>query len=346
MVSPEIAQFAERVRRALSHLPADHVAELTDGLEANMAASVADGTPLPDVDTYVSQLLTAAGLEVPKGSATFASSRPIVDALTSAWRTLATWSRGLAPMWWFLRAFFFVVIVGDLTKDYDVRTAGTQYISVGRSTTLGIVLLAVAIVVSVWWGRSSHKLPSWIEVILGAALVVFGSVIIRDEMHSAELAAGALHAQGGQCLDIGYDSMGRIEFPTEPVPDLIGLDSAEADQAIVRWGRGVAMLSASSWDPLAPSVDGEEWVVVDQSDPYLRGGLCPSIIIDVRFGPMEALPTATSTTSTVAPTVTSTVPQTTTSLLDTAVTPTMLPGDVTVTSTARAGVPTTSNPRG
>ena len=352
MVSPEIAQFAERVRRALSHLPADQVAELTDGLEANMAASVADGTPLPDIDTYVSQLLTAAGLEVPRTSAPDAPSRSFVDAVRGVLHKVVTLSHGLAPMWWLLRAFLFVVILGQLTTDHDSLTAGTRYVAVGGSDSLGIVLLIVAIVGSVWWGRSRSTLPSWAEIVLAAVLVVFGTVIIRDELHSAEIAAN-LVGYNGQCTGLGYDSQGRIGFPKAPIPDLVGLSPAEADEAVMEWGRGLAMVKPTSLPE--PVTVGDQQVVVEQSDPYfVASGPCPYVMIDVRISAEDV---ASSTTTTMSPTstTTSTVAVTTTSFYDGEATPTTSPGAVTATTVlgvitqttaSSKGMPTTSNPVG
>lgn len=349
MVSPEIAQFAERVRRALSHLPADQVAELTDGLEANMAASVADGTPLPDIDTYVSQLLTAAGLEVPRTSAPDAPSRSFVDAVRGVLHKVVTLSHGLAPMWWLLRAFLFVVILGELTTDHDSLTAGTRYVAVGGSDSLGIVLLIVAIVGSVWWGRSHFSLPSWAEIVLSAVLVVFGTVIIRDELHSAEIAANSV-GYNGQCTGLGYDSQGRIGFPKTPVPDLVGLSPAEADEAVMEWGRGLVLLNVASFPEPATAEDRS--IVVEQDDPYfVASGPCPYVMIDVRISTEDVAP---STTSTISPTstTTSTVVVTTTSLYDSEATPSTPPGSVTATTVvgvitqttvSSKGMPTTSN---
>ena len=353
MVSPEISQFAVGVRRALSHLPADQVAELTDGLEANMAASVADGTPLPDIDTYVSQLLTAAGLEVPRNTAPVASSRSFVDVVSEALHKVVTWSRGLAPMWWLLRAFLFVVIVGELTTDYDTLTAGTRYIAVGGSNSLGIVFLVIATVGSVWWGRSRFTLPSWAEIVLAAVLLVFGTVIIRDELHSAEIAAISV-GYNGQCTGLGYDSQGRIGFPMGPIPDLVGLSPAEADEAVMEWGQALVLLNVSSFPEPATAEDRS--VVIEQSAPYfVASGPCPYAMIDVRIGKEDAAP---STTTTMSPAPTSTVPVTTTSIDDTekigeseatpttppgAVTETTVMGMITQTTALSKLMPTTSN---
>ena len=286
-VSPEIAKFAGDVRRALAHLPAGQIAELTGDLEANVTASVADGAQIPDVDAYVTELLSAAGLGLPSPTARN-NKKTFVKAIAVLRRAV----RGLAPMWWLVRAFLFVVIIGELTTNFDVSSAGTRYIAVAGSQWLGIVFLVASIVGSVRWGRSRFVLPSWAEIGLAAVLVVFGALTIRDELRTAKLAASAAGYGDyrGQCIGLGYDSMGRIGLPTNPVPDLVGLTSEEADQVILKWGRGVAMLSATFAYPTPTEVG----VVTRQSDPYLVAGSCPYVSIDVELDNPASLSTTTS----------------------------------------------------
>jgi hypothetical protein len=339
-VSPEIARFASDVRRALAHLPADQIAELTGDLEANVTASVADGSPIPDVDAYVAELLSAAGLGLPS-PVPHNNKKTFVEAVAVLRRAV----RGLEPMWWLLRAFLFVVIIGELTTNFDVSSAGTRYIAVAGSQWLGIFLLGASIVGSVWWGRSRFVLPSWAEIGLAAVLVLFGALTIRDELRVAELAASSLGYgdHGGQCAGLGYDSMGRIGLPTDPVPDLVGLTSEEADQAIVMWGRGVVMLNVTFPGPTLPMVSEDaasDMVVSRQSDPYLVAGSCPYVSIDVELDGHTSLST---TTSTIDPSMTSStvVDATTTSLL---VTETTSPLGRVPTQTTAPGTPSTIAP--
>ena len=60
------ATYAERVRRELRHLPVETVADLTDGLESDIASSLADGAALPSADEYAADLLRGAGMEPPE----------------------------------------------------------------------------------------------------------------------------------------------------------------------------------------------------------------------------------------------------------------------------------------
>ena len=60
------AVFAESVRRELRHLPAEVVADLTDGLESDIASSLLDGVVLANPSGYANDLLRGAGLAVEK----------------------------------------------------------------------------------------------------------------------------------------------------------------------------------------------------------------------------------------------------------------------------------------
>jgi hypothetical protein len=337
-VSPEITKFAGDVRRALAHLPAGQIAELTGDLEANVTASVADGAQIPDVDAYVTELLSAAGLGLPSPTARN-NKKTFVKAIAVLRRAV----RGLAPMWWLVRAFLFVVIIGELTTNFDVSSAGTRYIAVAGSQWLGIVFLVASIVGSVRWGRSRFVLPSWAEIGLAAVLVVFGALTIRDELRAAKLAASAAGYGDyrGQCVGLGYDSMGRIGLPTDPVPDLVGLTSEEAGQVIVKWGRGVAMLSATFAYPTPTEVG----VVTEQSDPYLVAGSCPYVSIDVELDNPASLSTTTSTIA--ASTTTSLLMTETTSPLGRVPTQTTAPGTPsTIAPSPAVRVPTTAQREG
>jgi len=101
------AVFAESVRRELRHLAAEEVADLTDGIESDIAASLSDGATLPSVTDYASDLLRGAGIEVPdslpksKANNVINSMKVLVSQWWSAFRVFST---GLAPAWWVIRA--------------------------------------------------------------------------------------------------------------------------------------------------------------------------------------------------------------------------------------------------
>lgn len=118
-LSPEIDRFAKDVRAALKDLSSDEVAELTEGLEADLAAQADEQERefvLPDPGNYAAELREAAGLPIrEKGifgyidrvarrlSARIAHNR----VLLSATRFFASF----APVWWLARGYVAFVII-------------------------------------------------------------------------------------------------------------------------------------------------------------------------------------------------------------------------------------------
>ena len=309
MVSPEIAIFAERVRRALGHLTVEQVADLTDGLEANVAASVADGVALPDVDSYVDELLSAAGLET---SHARLGASPFFRTATLALRPLARIAKlctsGLAPMWWLARAFAITVIIGAWSSTEPAWGARHPFPAVDDRAVTGFVVFVGLLVLSVWVGRRERIVPVSVHVVAGLVLALVAVVSVRDEFRWANNFAAAQPHQN--CYGLGFDSRGFVALPKLPVPDLMGMDYRQADTAIQKWGGGLAVISAT------PMVDAPYSVVVDQHPAALTNtGICPYIDIPVTFdvaSPETSLPSQITTTT--APSTMTTVTPTTTSI--------------------------------
>ena len=320
MVSPEIAIFAERVRRALGHLTVEQVADLTDGLEANVAASVADGVALPDVDSYVDELLSAAGLET---SHARLGASPFFRTATLALRPLARIAKlctsGLAPMWWLARAFAITVIIGAWSSTEPAWGARHPFPAVDDRAVTGFVVFVGLLVLSVWVGRRERIVPVSVHVVAGLVLALVAVVSVRDEFRWASNFEATQQRQ--PCYELGFDSRGYVALPKLPVPNLLGMDYRQADIAVRKWGRGLAIISAI---PMG-GIDQPGSVVVDQQSAALTNtGGCPYIDIPVTFDvepPETLLPsqitttTDSSTTTTVTPTTTSiqlsVVPETT-----------------------------------
>ena len=116
----EAATFAENVRRELRSHPADVVADLTDGLESDIASSLADGATLPSPESYAHDLLRGAGLEPLSVSErsesllmqTFAKVEPF-------WSKVRDLTEGLAPAWWVFRAWIATQILGAMINEVD-----------------------------------------------------------------------------------------------------------------------------------------------------------------------------------------------------------------------------------
>lgn len=173
-VAPEIVRFAEGVRAALADLPADEVDELTDGLEADLAESLAEDLrrTLPDPVAYAAELRLAAGLPVRQPS------RGSLARLSGTWRDardgmadviarnpslgdLADFVRALRPVWWVLRALIATWVLAMFFGD-----GGTF----GLYGAMWIVLAAF-VVISVQWGRGRWAFPGL------RGVVIVGNVI-------------------------------------------------------------------------------------------------------------------------------------------------------------------------
>ncbi len=155
--TPEIVAFARGVRAALADLPAEEVDDLTEGLEADLAESLADDLrrTLPDPEVYAAELRNAAGLPTRSASARAGS----LAGATRAWNDLrddvaATVRRNpaladavgflitLRPVWWVARAVLAAWLVA-------------MFFGPGAFGISGIMwpVLLVFVTISVQWGR-------------------------------------------------------------------------------------------------------------------------------------------------------------------------------------------------
>jgi len=148
----EAATFAENVRRELRSLPAETVADLTDGLEADIASSLSDGATLPSVSEYARDLMRGAGLDIPDETPDEVLWRSKLEVIIVKYADKLTHAtQGLAPAWWFLRAWVVTQFLGGIISETDsTRPLIGQW---GEMPIVGVVVLAVSIVVSVRWGR-------------------------------------------------------------------------------------------------------------------------------------------------------------------------------------------------
>lgn len=296
-VSSTIAKFAADVRRALGHLSADQIAELTGDLEANITASVADGASIPEVDAYVNELLSAAGLAVPHAVAgsTYVD---IVAIIRSA-------TRGLAPMWWLIRAIATTAVLGSLTSTSPAFGPGINGIRVADRGYLGLLTFVIALVASVWGGRQEKRWP-WPLRVAPAVAVVF--VFLGQIGGELKFASAAHNASSVSCAGLGFDSMGRRDFPTEPFPELAGLSLFDADKKLTEWGRGLVVMNVVTGNEVAMSPRA---AIVDVSDPFISffSGGCPAVSVEVRVAestPTTVIPIEVTTTTSTPKTTTST----------------------------------------
>jgi hypothetical protein len=311
-VSPSIAKFAADVRRALAHLSADQIAELTGDLEANITASVADGAPIPNVDSYVNELLVAAGLEVPTKHPrkSFAGVLHVVNEQL----------RSVAPMLWFVRAAGLMMVLAGVTSERPAVSGQSVFPAVYDRVGLGVAVFVLLLIVSVRLGRREQRIPIIIHAAVAVILGGLGSLTLRDEIRWSN---NYVMSQRNPCYELGYDSRGVARMPDTPVPNLVGMNFTESDKAIIDWGRGLVVLSATA----GPADSDLSEAVITEQEPMVlvNFGACPYLSIPVMLDspsryvpPMTTAPTVESSTTTVVPsTTTSTSPATTSPTLPT-----------------------------
>jgi hypothetical protein len=176
----EAATFAENVRRELRSFPADVVADLTDGLESDIASSLADGASLPSPESYAHDLLRGAGLEPLSISEksesllmqTFAKVEPL-------WSKVRDLTEGLAPAWWIFRAWIATQLLGAMINEVD-----SSYGIIGQwgEMPIGAAIVFVAFaVVSVRIGKLSSTKWKKATLVSHLAFVALTFMILSNE---------------------------------------------------------------------------------------------------------------------------------------------------------------------
>jgi len=176
VISPEIENFVEAVRRQLDDLPAAEIDELTDGLAADLADALSDGglaaktgggptaDRWADPAAYAAELRAAAGL--PARGSRGAGGRPVrhvqrqIRERITPWRVRvqsAPWwpwvrDRGIAlrPTWWVLRGLM-IAAVAHAMFPHDLRV---------DARPPGVLLVLCCVVASTALGRRTVSGPS------------------------------------------------------------------------------------------------------------------------------------------------------------------------------------------
>jgi hypothetical protein len=192
-IPAEISAFAAQVRAALADLPADELEELTEGLEADLSEAYAEdlARELPDPSAYAAELRAAAGLPEPEvgrsglragldslreGVGESVRDVGVVVRRHPAGRATLEFLGSLGPVWWVARAWVAARVVGVVLGTH------TGFLPSGL---LGWLVLVLAVVVSVQWGRGLWRGR------LGA-LIVVGNVVAAVLL--VPLAAGAANS--------------------------------------------------------------------------------------------------------------------------------------------------------
>jgi hypothetical protein len=279
----EIERFAAEVRAALSHLSVEQIAHLTEGLEANVKASVDDGRGLPDVETYVKELLSGAGLDIEKSAGTHGVFRWIRAFINAT----VNWFRGLNGQ---IRLLVGVVAFFALT------------VFTTDNWTIAVVVVAV-ILISV--SRAPLSEDRWkiksIAVGLAISFAVLGWVLVSGEDQNYDpYDYATTYCASDSNLDY------RIAFPTTDVPNLVGKTWGVASaEARLWWAGGVDLepMNPEVFQTEPPTMDG--FIVSQQGDPLLFHTICDSralipVVLDPRGSTVttltpEEFPIATTT---------------------------------------------------
>lgn len=305
--------FSENVRRALRSLTPEMVADLTDGLEADIIASLADGGDLPDVDEYAQDLMRAAGIEVLGLTERGVVSRMKEVASRATART-TNFSSGLAPAWWVFRAWVLMQAVGFVVSNTDSTYwfLGQWGGEGGANGFIGVALFSLFLVVSVRVGRDGWMLPPAREKFVSAIIAVFAVVLLFAESTAQE--------QRGW---LGYQSTGAPECGV-PVLDLVGLTVFDAQSQLSQLLVSSVVVDLSSNYDVTTSAGISEARVVAQ-EPVEGDRWCGDrvrLFVDLSPGSTVVPGMATTTlppdgdqsfsTTTTAPGSTTTTPKSTT----------------------------------
>ena len=301
-------EFANKVRAELSHLTSEQVADLTDGLEADIASSLDDGADIGSAEKYASDLLAAAGMSkdvevVPNA----------VDVFINKARRWFVSISDLEPAWWIFRAWVATQLIGWLL--FRDQTSSPGYLEWRNMQWGGVVVLGVVLYVSVRIGRA--KPTKWktalsiSHVVLAVAGLAFMFVSPRGE----SLSIGYLNPPPGQS---------SCQFVS--VPDVVGLPIAEAKSILTSMGMAGSIFDQDAMTTLTQVPDD---VIVLQQDPLAGNQVCRMSEIQYMIDLVVDL---------AAPMVTTSLPLQTT--------PTVLPSEpgATTTTSVKLKATTTTSP--
>jgi hypothetical protein len=202
-LAPEIAAFAAAVRAELADLSAEEIDDLTDGLEADLADSVADrpDEDFGDPSVYAAELRAAAGHQ-PRaarshvgGTGSLPSLRSIPGILRARWLALVERRPVLAgavailvalrPVWWVFRGAVLpiLVLLPVVGGTYGAPMNGWMWLA-----ALAGVIVSVQIGRGIWLRSSGAKraIAAANAVVVIAAPFLLGSALgLVNNMYNA-----------------------------------------------------------------------------------------------------------------------------------------------------------------
>ncbi|GAA3739385.1 HAAS signaling domain-containing protein [Micromonospora maritima] len=208
----EITDYVDRVRAALADLPPSVRDELTEDLPEHLAEVAAEGDGalvdrLGPPEAYAAELRTVAGAEPGRRPARLRRLAAVRDRATTQVRLLdrqlgplvgqarvADFLRSLRPAWWLVRGWLAALLVGEMTGS---DRAGLLP-RIEGSVLGGLVLLAGAMLASLWLGRRSGDFTGWprrLHLVGTAVLAVFALVVVTDVQERAGVDPDADYQQ-------------------------------------------------------------------------------------------------------------------------------------------------------
>ncbi|MSZ16099.1 MAG: hypothetical protein F2618_00370 [Actinobacteria bacterium] len=294
------ATFAENVRRELRDLPAEVVADLTDGLESDIAASLEDGASLPDVSQYALDLMRGAGIEIPNDDVGIQKKkRKIAEVVLRVADKVTTATSGLAPAWWVLRAWIVAQFIGVIVSNTDSnRPILAQW---GELPILGIFIFVVLLYLSVRWGRSTKNSRLWVRYFATSVLGMSAVVLLWQPTFSSPPAESKWFMYAPETCRI-------ID-----VPSVVGITLGEAKMALERLQLPYVIFDQDAMTEIAYAPDVFEVLQQDPdpSEHAFCGERSVQLVVDLSQGPAE-LPSSDVLSTTTIPDdallVTTTVP--------------------------------------
>ena len=278
-------EFANKVRTELSHLTSEQIADLTDGLEADIASSLDDGADIGSAEKYATDLLAAAGMS--NGGEVVPNA---VDVFINKVRRWFVSISDLEPAWWIFRAWVATQLIGWLL--FRDQTSSPGYLEWRNMQWGGIVVLGVMLYVSVRIGRA--KPAKWMPLISisHVVLAVAGLAFMFASPRGESLSIGYLNPPPGQS---------SCQFVS--VPDVVGLSIADAKSILTSMGMAGTIFDQDAMTTLAQVPDD---VVVLQQDPLAGNQVCRmseiqymiDLVVDLAAPMVTTLPSGITTTTT------------------------------------------------
>jgi hypothetical protein len=193
IVPRDVEEYLADVRKALADVPAAERDDLLAEVEASLADAAAESdrpltTTLGSPEDFAAELRSAAGLhptEAPprRQSELARRLRSLARRLALHPRTAALRRLGndLAPIWWVARGYLAVAAPAyALDAGWSTRYPFVPHIG---SSEIGVGLIAVAVVLSIWLGLSMRRRRFrllGLVLALNAALVVAAGPVLLD----------------------------------------------------------------------------------------------------------------------------------------------------------------------